>query len=295
LGTLATIYDGTDFLHDLAAELDGDGVWYTDKVDNLLIHKNTSGTTMQSIVLDTPRAVCGTLDNGCWVIDNGTGKARRYGFTGTLIKTVTLPETPAYGTARASRMTTDYADGFWYRHGYYVYHVTSDGSADIGPININNANILRGTYNGCFVLDTTTDMLYFIDKAVGAITKSTSTASNLRAVFGVLPFNIDSFIEFQETANLLPTSYDPVWGPGTAGWQEVRKDGYFLPRVRYHRVQVTLRGEATLEKILMPPAIKTEDITAQQSKPIYIKTDIPSGADITDYETRIKTWWGVEE
>ena len=292
--TLASIYDGTDFLYDFAVELDGDGVWYTDKISDLLIHKNTSGTTMQSFALDTPRAVCGTLDNGCWVVDNGTGKARRYGYTGTLITSVSLPETAALGTTEAARMTTDYADGFWYRNGYYFYHANSAGSVDIGPININNADRLKSTYNGCFVISTANDMLYFIDKSAGAITKSTSTNSNAGSVFGALPFDIDSFIEFQETANILPLSYDPVWGTGgSAEWQEVRKDGYFVPKDQYHQVEVTLRGDATLEKILMPPAVRTEDIQAQQSKSIYIKTDIPTGASISDYSSRLRTWRGV--
>ncbi len=139
-------------------------------------------------------------------------------------------------------------------------------------------------------------MLYFIDKSAGAITKSTSTASNVQQIFGVLPFNVDSFVEFQETDNLLPISYDPVWGTGgSAEWQEVRKDGYFVPKDRYHQAEITLRGDATLEKILMPPAIKTEDIQAQQSKSIYIKTDIPQGVDITDYTTKLRTWWGIAE
>ena len=300
LSALASISDSfIDFLYDFAVELDGDGVWYTDKVDDLVIHKNTSGTTIHSIALETPRAICGTLDNGCWVVDNkdgDTATAYRYNSSGGVVKTVTLPETPAYNKAQANRMTTDYENGFWYRHDSYVYHVTSGGSVDVGPIFINNANRLRGAHNGCFVISTTNDVLYFIDKAVGDITRSTSIASNAQSVFGVFPFNNDSVVEFQNTSNWIPASYDPVWGTGgTAEWQEVRKDGYFLSKARYHRTEVTLRGDATLEKILLPPAIKTEDIQPQQSQNIYIKTDIPEGADITDYETRIKTWFGVQE
>ena len=287
------------FLYDLAVEMDGDGVWYTDQIDDLVIHRNTTGTIIHNIALETPRAICGTLDNGCWVIDNKDGDnaiAYRYDSSGSLVKTVTLPETPAYNTAQAQRMTTDYNNGFWYRHGVYVYHVTSAGVADVGPVLVSNdPDRIRGAHNGCFAWDLTYKLFSFVDKDAGAVTVQKSISSNAyRAVFGVYSVDLDTVVEFQDTTGLLPVSYDTVWGTGgTLDWKEVRKDGYFLPKDQYHQVEVTLRGDATLEKILMPPAIKTQDIQTQQSKSIYIKTDISAGADITDYEARIKTWWGV--
>ena len=294
------IYDAQlAFLYDLAVEMDGDGVWYTDQIDDLVIHRNTIGTLIHSIALETPRAICGTLDNGCWVIDNKDGDdaiAYRYDSSGSLVKTVTLPETPTYNTAQAQRMTTDYNNGFWYMHGVYVYHVTRVGVVDVGPVLASNdPDRIRGAHNGCFVIDLTYDLFSFVDKDAGAVTAQRSIGSiQPREVFGVFSFDLDTALEFQDTTGLLPVSYDPVWYTGgTLEWQEVRKDGYFLPKYQYHQVEVTLRGDATLEKILMPPAIKTEDIQAQQSQSIYIKTDIPNGADITGYEARIKTWWGV--
>ena len=45
----------------------------------------------------------------------------------------------------------------------------------------------------------------------------------------------------------------------------------------------------------MAPAIKVEDIPPKDYKNIYIKTDIPHGVDITDYETKLKAWWKIEE
>ena len=81
---------------------------------------------------------------------------------------------------------------------------------------------------------------------------------------------------------------------GTAEWLEVRKDGYFLPKKQYHQVEITLRGAAVLEKVIVAPAIKIQDIPKQSYKYMYIKTDIPEGVTIDQYESRLKSWWGVE-
>ena len=290
---LYSLYDGgADFLYDLAAEMDGDGVWYTNKSDDIVIHRDGDGTLLGSIIpLPEPRAICGTLDNGCWVIDNTNEKAYRYNSVSGLVKTVTLDRT-------ATRMCTDMTDGFWYISGNHVYHVTSGGTED-ADIELDQPTKIKGGHNGCIVWSTAQDYVKYIDKSTGVVTrtfdKPTLTVSSITAYPALFSFRVEENIDFQDTTSIIPATYDPVWGTdGTAEWQEVRKDGYFLPKDQYHRAEITVRGEAILEKISIPPTIKTQDIVAQQSKPIYIKTDIPTGSDITDYEARIKTWWGVE-
>jgi hypothetical protein len=286
---LANIYlTGIDFLYDLAVEWEGDGVWYTDQVNNFLVHKNSTGTTLQSIALPQPRAVCATLDSGCWVIDNTNQSAYRYTSSGILSKSVSLGRT-------ASRMAYDYADGFWYVSGNYVYHVTSEGTQDFSIL-LNSISRLYGAKNGCVALNGTTMTASFIDRSTGTITRTWTSGSY--SAMGVFSTDLDDAISYQglDSSDLLPMASDPVWGTvsGSLAWQEIRKDGYFLPKAKYHQVEVTLRGGATLNKVLMAPAIKVQDIASQTYKNMYIKTDIPVDADITDYEARIKTWWGVE-
>ena len=99
------------------------------------------------------------------------------------------------------------------------------------------------------------------------------------------------------TDKFIPAPYDPVWGStsGNLEWKEVKKDGYYLPKHKYHQVEVTLRDNATLEKIIMAPAIRTQDIQSKSYKNIYLKADVPGDALIDAYEARLKTWWGVNE
>lgn len=293
-GILYELNDGTGFLYDLAVEMGGDGVWYTNKIDDMLIHKDYEGTTLNTIVLNEPRAVCGTLDSGCWVIDNTDKKAYRYNFVGALIKTVDIERT-------ATRMCTDMYDGFWYISGNYVYHVTSNGVEDVNDVNIDQMAKIKGGYNGCIVWSSNNDWVKYIDNN-GNITRTFSDPSGAgkTGIPALFSFRYEDFVEFQNTDNLIPVSYDPVWGTGgSLEWKEVRKDGYFLPKTVHHQSEITLRSEGatspSLNSLIISPAVKVQDIAKQSSKNVYVKTFIPDGADITDYETRLKTWWGVNE
>jgi hypothetical protein len=75
----------------------------------------------------------------------------------------------------------------------------------------------------------------------------------------------------------------------------VSKDGYFLEKTIYHQAEITVQGNAKIEKVIMAPSILTEDIVAGQSRNIYIKTDIPTGANVQEYESCLRTWWGEAE
>jgi len=273
--------------------MDGDGVWYTNKIDDMLIHKDYEGTTLNTIVLNEPRAICGTLDNGCWVIDNADEKAYRYSSVGALTKTVNIERT-------STRMCTDMADGFWYISGNYVYHVTSNGVEDVS-VNIDQTTRIKGGYNGCIVWSSSNDWVKYIDNN-GNITRTFTDPSGVgkTGIPALFSFRHEDFVEFKDDDNLIPTSYDPVWGTGgSLNWKEVRKDGYFLPKTQYHQAEITLRCEGvttpSLDKLIISPAVKIQDIAKQSSKNVYVKTYIPDGADITDYETRLKIWWGVNE
>jgi len=300
---LYSLNNGADFLYDLAVEMDGDGVWYTDKENEMVIHKDYEGTTLTTILLNAPRSICSTLDNGCWVVDNTDKKAYRYNFSGALVKTVNIGRT-------ASRMCSDMQDGFWYIKGNYVYHVTSGGIEDIS-VNVPQPTKVGGGHDGCIVWSSDNDWVKYIDNN-GNITRTFTDpgAVGITTCPALFSFGYDDFKIFKDTTNILPITYDPVWGTGGAlSWEEVRKDGYFLPKVRYHQVEVTLRNNdgistPTLKKLIVSPAIRVQDIQSQpairvqdiqsqSSKNIYVKTVIPDGADITDYETKLKAWWGV--
>jgi hypothetical protein len=172
--------------------------------------------------------------------------------------------------------------------------MTSGGNINVGPVTISNIGRLEPSKNGVYALRTSTpDTIFFINNS-GSIEKSQAVNSAAAAPFGVFSFNVSDSLEFQDTSSVLPASYDTVWGTGgSLEWNEVRKDGYFLPKKKYHQAEITLRGDAELDKIIMPPAIRVQDIQPDSYKNIYIKTNIPEDADVKNYTGNLRCWWGV--
>ena len=290
INVLADIISADDFVYDLAAEMDGDGVWYTDMTTDAVVHRDQAGTVLQSIQLTTPRAICGTNDNGCWVIDNTDYYARRYTSGGTIFKSMALGRS-------AIRMCTDYEDGFWYVSGSSVYHLNSNGAV-LSTTGVANVAGIRGTLNGCVVWSSLNDFVKYIN-AAGDIVQTINAPSADTGIPGV--FSDTYYSDRTNHLGFIPASYDPVWGTnGSAQWKEVRKDGYFLAKDQYHQIELTLRttvsgNSPSVDRVVMAPAVKVQDIVPQSSKDMYIRTDIPGTVDPADYETRLKVWWGVEE
>jgi len=289
---LANVYTGSDFLYDLAAELNGQGIWYTDSINNIVVHRNSAGTLLQQITLLTPRAICGTNDNGCWVIDNSDYYARRYTSSGTIFKSVYLGRS-------AEQMCADYNDGFWYYNGgdSKVYHVNSEGTE---LVNVYTSNVyrMRAMRDGCMVWSRNNDYVKWVNND-GVVVRTINGPSTTTFCAGVYSHSYNDHVNYH--TNALPNPDDAVWGVGgSAKWHEVSRNGYFLSKKQYHQVELTLTTTDIVHtpyvnNLVMAPAVKITDIQAQSSKDMYIRTDIPSSADIDDYETRLKVWWGVEE
>jgi hypothetical protein len=278
-------------LYDMSAEMDGDGVWYIDSTDGLVVHLDEDCASLGTIVLDDPRAICGKLDNGCWVIDNGDQKAYEYSSAGVLLGTVTLGRD-------GDHMSSDLNDGFYYISGSYVYHVTSAGVEDMDIYIGSNLDRVYGGHEGCIVSNSTNRWVKYIDKSTGTVTRTWDVSARTTAIRypALRSIKYDDYRDFKFTTGAFPASYDPVWGTnGTADWLEVRKDGYFLPKDTYHQVEITVRNAAILEQVVLAPAIKIQDIPRQSYKYMYIRSDVPEGVDVDQYESRLKAWWGVAE
>ena len=194
-------------------------------------------------------------------------------------------------------MCTDYADGFWYINGSNVYHLNSVGTV-LSTTGIANMTHLRGLNSGCVVWSNINDWVKYIN-ADGVVVRTMTAPSADTGIPGVLSVTYDS--DQSNKLGLIPASYDPVWASGgSIDWKEVRKDGYFLPKDQYHQIELTLRtttpgNSPSVDRVIMAPAVKIQDIQPQSYKNIYVRTDIPSYVDIGDYETGLKVWWGVED
>ena len=160
-----------------------------------------------------------------------------------------------------------------------------------------NVSNLKPLYAGCVAHSSLNDFIALIN-ANGTVVRTIYAPSSDSGIPGVLSITYDSNQTYQ--TDLLPISYDPVWGTdGSLQWKEVRKDGYFLPKDIYHQAEYTLSTNSIqnpkLESVILSPVVKIQDIQPQSYKNMYVRTDIPSYVDIGDYETGLKVWWSVEE
>jgi hypothetical protein len=285
--TLASLYDGSDFLYDLSVEYEGDGVWYTNKNTNQIINLNSSGVTLLTINQRQPRALCSNPDGTVWVCDSADSKFRKFNSSGIILLEKNID-------GEFTKMRSDFDGGFWSYSASVdnVYHYNSSGIKDL-DIHFDRIDEIKPSYEGCMVYDANSRIAYFMNFQ-GVIYRSTSLTSGHLLGPAVFSTNFDQDRKWGQT--IVPTSYDPVWkSAGISEWEEVKKDGYFLPKVRFHQAEITLRGYAILEKVILAPAVKTQDIAPGTSKNIYVRTNIPEDADIKDYATKLRSWWGEVE
>ncbi len=281
--TLASIYDGSDFLYDLSADLE-DGVWYTNKNTNQIIHLAANGSNLKTINQRQPRALCVNQDETVWVNDTSDSKFRKFNSNGTQLA--------EYATeVDFTRMRSDFNNGFWAYNSSVdnVYHYSSSGVLLLEH-HFDRIDKISTSHEGCTVFDDYANRFDFLNFD-GVIYRSRTVEDEVKcAAMFSLTFDKDK----EWGMNDVPATHDPLWGSsaGTLEWNEVKKDGYFLPKVRYHQAEVTLRDDATLEKIIIAPAVKTQDIAPGTSKDMYIRTNIPEGADVANYSTKLRTWWG---
>jgi len=60
-------------------------------------------------------------------------------------------------------------------------------------------------------------------------------------------------------------------------------------------MEIYIFRSPTLNRVVIPKPIKITELRPQEYKNIYIKTEFPEEAAYTEYETRLRCWWGNEE
>ncbi len=292
--------------YDIAVEEDGNGVWYTDLNTESLVHLDGNGVSLSSKILNNPTSICSGPENGCWVTyNNGINYVVcLYSYEGELKKTVYPRHTP-------KRLTSDFKGGFYYLlddlpDGPNILHVNANGDETMA-VTVENPYRLKGCPVGVVVRSKIQGCCWYIDEESGDVSVPIYPAygqrSNSVADFPTIFYwDYSSTEKFSDIygSNLLPLSYDPVWGD-SSDWEEVPKNGYFLPKTVYHQARITLQSRVSsanphLTGVYLPKAIKVPDIPCKDSKDFYLKTDIPVNVtDTIDYTAKIKAWWDIED
>ena len=291
----------------LAVNLTSTGTWYLSSLSKAAVHIDNLGDTFATVALGSPIHICSADENGCWVIDFADVEyskvISRYDADGSLV--LTIPITRTFKT-----LSKDLLGGFYalsYDNEQFVSHYDKDGNLtmEVGGLSTND-HISGGPF-GVLVYSTTLKRMKYISLATKAVvwtkfyTDFYATSSYMDTF---LPKLASMRIEDQQADSVAPTliprTYDSFWssGAGSLAWKEVDKDGYFLTKSKYHQVRLTLwnfDGVSTpvIKRVVMAPAIEIKDIKPNESKPFYIRSNIPAGFGDVSIDTRIKVWWDV--
>jgi len=292
----------------LAADTSTDGVWYTSSISKSLVHIDSSCETTVTVALGDPYQVCDAFDDGCWVIDLNDavdGKTiKKFSSSGDLLLTIKTTKT-------FKVIASDLIGGFYalsFDHSQELHHYNKDGNLDMYVIGLSNDTHLSGGSLGVILYSSSLSRTRYVSLKAKTIvwtkfyTDYYAPSSYMQNMIPVLAtFRIEDQIKYPYAQTLVPGSYETLWGNTSTSlpWKEVDKDGYFLTKNKYHQVRLTLwnfDGVSTpaVVRILMAPAVCIPNILPQQSKPLFIRSNIPQGAEINQLDTRIKVWWDVE-
>ena len=287
---LADVYSNgyVDFVADFAVELNGTGIWYTDKTTNNLIHLDSAGGVIGTVSMPSVGGVASTSDNGCWALDINNKQAFAFDYESTPLTVVNLVRSPTVNTI--NRMDTDRDDGFWYySDDGYICHVDKYGKLGV---EIQTSLVVTKVTGGddIVMFYSSSERKFEVYNTLGVFFGSKTISNSCVCFFPTLMHSVDGVVN--------PQSYDPVWGEnGSLGWNIVKNDGYFLPKTTYHQVRLTLRTydvEKTpiVHNVVVPPAVKIQDIYPQQSRNVYFKSNL-SGEVHGEYEVDLKVWWEI--
>jgi len=282
------------------------GAWYTSSVSKSLVHIDYNCNTIVARTLLDPYEVCETLDNGCWVIDlldDLYGKTiKRYSTSGELVTTIKV-------TKLFKKITADLVGGFYalsFDSLQCLDHYDKEGNLTMSIKDIYNETHISGGPNGVILYSSTLLRVRYVSLQTKNIvwTKFNTDLTYPNGSFAppiLATFRMEDQQKYTNVAKHVPLSYDPLWNlsTGTLPWKDVDKDGYFLIKKKYHQVRLTLSSSNSIDtpyvlKAIMAPAVCISNILPHQSKPLFIRSNIPQGSEAYQTVTRIKVWWDVE-
>lgn len=290
LSEVATKDVGTSYL-DFVVETGSDGVWYITSTALMLLDYN-GNQSIYPVTLSSPSVLCETDDGGVWVVVQ-SNVVYRYSNSGATVNAISLAR-------NATLITRDYTNGFWYSDGYFVAYVTANGQEVFNLVMPSTINHIVGGKDCCMAYSVLEEKIYHIDRLNQSVTREFSSGvwDDTDIFPDLLSYDLDMFYE---NGNIeVPPSFDPVWDSttGSLEWNEIQLNGGFLPKHRFHQLDIKLQTNTidsvpSLDKVIMAPATKLSGISSQTSRDLYIKTDVPVGANVENYETKLRTWWSV--
>ncbi len=238
-----------------------------------------------------------TVDGGCWTYENDMHMLSRFDAYGNKLTEIGPVCRDGYA---ALFIKSDFleSDGIWVISSIDIRHFSSSGEL-LGAQDFYQATGADSLEQGIVVTSATTKRIIVLSQDCRVLhwnDLSSIVGNNVIAPNAtIFAYNHYDTLRYSRPGKM-PRTDDPVWGTsGNLTWKEVKKDGYFLSKYRYHQFRYTLRSTSgsitpVLNGVYMPMSVKIEDIYPQQSKPLYIRAEF-EGVEDALYTSKLKCWW----
>jgi len=266
-------------------------LWYIQTARGKLRHLDTHGNLITETVLDEPMMMVSNGNGGVWILHKDNKEIIKYAENHDVELVITL-------TTDVLKMASDLDGGLWFSHESILRYTDSSGTATYSVEISADFTSIEGGHSSCIVYSDTVQTAYYVKLNEGVVKEIVLDEAQ---PLGVKFFSYGNDDMFESKTNLLPVSYDPYWGnSGNIEWEEVQLNGYFLDKVRYYQLELTLKTSSasttpTVNKINLVPGIKLVDIPKGGFKNIYVKLDVPTDERNQTYNTKLKCWWEDKE
>jgi len=288
-----------DFLHTLSPNKLYQSCWYTNKAQNKVINLDLNGTEVCSIPMTKPTFIISIPDGGCFVLDDLESKIYKLTYDGTILSSFSIDS--AYTVNYLEVENTELEPRFLWLlvNNVKVVKINVDGTVD-GEVITPSATSIQTFPGGCLVESSSEDDTYQIDVTLNIVKTWSFSGYHLSNVCGNPAYATYNDILQNPGTGLQQRTGELIWGDSTDDWYEVNTEENTLPLKKHHQVKLKLQADAgadtpIVNKILIPEPAKITGIQAQESKPVYIKTDFPATAENKIYNVKLRCWWGNKE
>lgn len=284
-----------DFVSCLSADKFSTGCWYADKSEKNLIHIDSSGNTLLSIAITSPVHVDSTADGGCFVFNDAGNEVSLIDYNGDEV-TSFYTETTGTVTRMVVGVTLDGFYRVWILDSgqrLLVFDIEGNLLNELFTLNISSLVAYNG---GCLAHSKTDNVTYQVDSE-GVLIKIWEFSSLGECSY--LPFVITA--TYADMVDMSATylhafTDDTVWENST-GWAKLNLSRNLLPLKSFYQFKFRLSAESLsetpyIDKVMLPQAVKIENINPNSSKPVYIKTELKSDMENKEYDTKLRCWWG---
>ena len=108
---------------------------------------------------------------------------------------------------------------------------------------------------------------------------------------------------FESELPSIPAIDDAVWGTlsGTLPYNLVQENSALFPTGQFSQLQYQLNADSSgiktpyLNKSQISQGLRVENIPAEGTKSIFLRTNIPEGTSVAEQTGRLKVFWELQE